>query len=59
MSEHNPGEPDFGHDEDAQHNPGEPSFEDGEGVDDASPEAIENDPSANPPDEGLKDLKGG
>ncbi len=25
-SEHNPGEPDFGHDEAAEHNPGEPQF---------------------------------
>ena len=24
--EHNPGEPDFGHEEGAEHNPGEPKF---------------------------------
>ena len=31
----------------------------GEGRDEASPEEIENDPSHEPPEEGLKDLKGG
>jgi hypothetical protein len=49
MTEHNPGEPDFGHDDDAQHNPGEPKFGEGEsggggsdgGEERAEPEQVE------------------
>jgi hypothetical protein len=59
MSEHNPGGPESGPDEDAQQSPGDPSFEEAQAADDGSPEAIEKDPSSNPSEGGLKDRKGG
>ncbi len=36
--EHNPGEPDLGHDDDAEHNPGEPVFDDPEAEEEAEEE---------------------
>ena len=49
MSEHNPGEPQFG-DESGEHNPGEPEFGGEEGRSSTSPPAGETQDATTPPD---------
>jgi hypothetical protein len=43
MPEHNPGEPDFGHDQTDEHNPGEPKFNGGEDAGFDDPDDLDDD----------------
>jgi hypothetical protein len=43
MPEHNPGEPDFGHDPADEHNPGEPTFDGHDDLDVDDPDELDED----------------